>query len=40
MDVDYMNAADFSTFLQEQREEFTQVVTDSGILEQVQAQTN
>ncbi len=40
MDVEYMNAADFNTFLQEQREEFTQIVTESGILEEVQAQTN
>ena len=40
MDVQYMNAADFGTFLQEQREVFTQVVTDSGILELVQEQTN
>lgn len=40
MDVDYMNASDFSNFLKEQREIFTEVVTDSGILDQVKEQTN
>lgn len=39
MDVDYLNASDFSDFLQEQRKTFTAVVTDSGILEQVKEQT-
>jgi tripartite-type tricarboxylate transporter receptor subunit TctC len=38
MDVDYKNAADFASFLQKQRETFTKVVTDSGILEQVKNQ--
>lgn len=40
MDVEYMNAEDFNAFLQEQRKRFTQIVTESGILEEVQAQTN
>lgn len=40
MDVDYLNASDFSNFLKEQRETFTKVVTDSGILDQVKEQTN
>lgn len=40
MDVFYMNASEFDTYLQKQREEFTQIVTDSGILEEVKAQTN
>lgn len=40
MDVDYLNAEDFNSFLYEQRETFTQVVTESGILEEVQAQLN
>lgn len=38
MDVFYMDAADFDAYLQEQREEFTQIVTESGILEEVQSQ--
>jgi len=40
MDVEYLNASDFSSFLKEQREIFTSVVTDSGILELVKEQTN
>lgn len=40
MDVEYLNASDFSSFLQEQRKTFTSVVTDSGILDQVKEQTN
>lgn len=40
MDVDYLNAADFGAFLKAQRETFTKVVTDSGILDLVKEQTN
>ena len=40
MDVFYMDAADFDAYLQEQREEFTQIVTESGILEEVQSQVS
>lgn len=35
MEVDYLNAAEFATFLQEQRETFVKVVTSSGILDMV-----
>ncbi|MGI6404584.1 MAG: Bug family tripartite tricarboxylate transporter substrate binding protein [Oscillospiraceae bacterium] len=38
MDVDYLNAADFSAFLKEQRAVFERVVTESGILEMVKSQ--
>lgn len=38
MEVDYLNAAEFSEFLQNQRKTFEEVVTSAGILEMVQSQ--
>lgn len=39
MDVDYLNADEFAVFLKKQRETFTEVVTNSGILDQIKEQT-
>lgn len=40
MDVDYMNSADFASFLQKQRATFTEVVKSSGILDDLAAEKN
>lgn len=40
MEIDYLDAAGFSEFLQDQRETFENTVTSSGILEMVQNQQN